>query len=64
MTPPVRCPSMSPTLGRNPGSDMEYWLRYDMPTLRTIIMKRAAYWAGLYHHCLSSGSLGVMLSFI
>ena len=34
-----------------------------MPTLRTIIRNRAAICVGLYHHFLSNGSFGTMLSF-
>ena len=47
-----------------PGNVIEYWLRYEMPTLRTIIKNRAACCAGLYHHCLSNGSFGTTLSLI
>ena len=63
MTPPVRCPKASPILGMNPGSDMAYWLRYDMPIERTIIRNRAADWAGLYHHSFSVGGLAVTVTF-
>ena len=41
---------------------MAYWLRYETPIERTIINKRAADWAGLYHHCLSAAGLGEILN--
>ena len=62
ITLPVRCPSMSPMLGRNPGSDIEYWLRYVKPMERTIISRRAADCAGRYHHSFSTGGRAVTVS--
>ena len=60
---PRRCPKASPMVGMKPGKVIEYWLRYDIPTLRTIIKARATHCAVLYHFLLSSGSFGVIVSF-
>ena len=62
--PPCRvCPKASPIVGIKPGSDIEYWLRYDKLTVRTIIKARATHCAVLYQPLLSRGSLGVTVSF-